>query len=86
MTKAGKEVSLQPLEFGLLEFFMRHPDQVFTTDALLNRVWPNDSDASVDTLRTCIKKLRRKIDNENDESMISNLPGVGYRFNSNGTT
>jgi DNA-binding response OmpR family regulator len=86
LTKAGKEVSLQPLEFGLLEFFMRHPDQVFTTNALLNRVWPNDSDASVDTLRTCIKKLRRKIDNENEESIISNLPGIGYRFNSNGKT
>jgi len=82
LTRAGQEVTLQPLEFNLLEFFLRHPDQVFTTDALLNRVWPNDSDASVDTLRTCIKKLRRKIDCEDKDSVIVNLPGVGYRFDS----
>jgi len=82
LTRDGAEITLQPLEFALLEFFMRHPDQVFTTDALLNRVWPNDSDASVDTLRTCIKKLRRKIDSEDKESIITNLPGVGYRFDS----
>ncbi|MBS1989703.1 MAG: response regulator transcription factor [Cyanobacteria bacterium SZAS LIN-3] len=82
LTRNGEDIALQPLEFSLLEFFMRHPDQVFTTDALLNRVWPNDSDASVDTLRTCIKKLRRKIDLPDQDSMITNLPGVGYRFDS----
>jgi len=73
-------LNLAPLEYKLLEFLMRHPDEVFAAEALLNRVWPNDSDASNETVRTCIKKLRKKIDIEGNDSMITNLPGVGYRF------
>jgi DNA-binding response OmpR family regulator len=74
------DLNLAPLEYKLLEFLMRNPNEVFAPEALLNRVWPNDSDASNETVRTCIKKLRKKIDNEGSESLITNLPGVGYRF------
>ncbi len=74
------DLNLAPLEYKLLEFLMRHPNEVFASEALLNRVWPNDSDASNETVRTCIKKLRKKIDIEGSESLITNLPGVGYRF------
>ena len=76
------ELTLAPREFALLEFLMRHPDQVFTDEAILNRVWPSSSDASSETLRTCIKKLRRKIDLEGSPSIIKNVPGIGYRFDS----
>jgi DNA-binding response OmpR family regulator len=74
------DLNLAPLEYKLLEFLMRNPNEVFAPEALLNRVWPNDSDASNETVRTCIKKLRKKIDVEGSESLITNLPGVGYRF------
>ncbi|MBS2000237.1 MAG: response regulator transcription factor [Cyanobacteria bacterium SZAS LIN-5] len=74
------DLNLAPLEYKLLEFLMRNPNEVFAPEALLNRVWPNDSDASNETVRTCIKKLRKKIDIEGQESLITNLPGVGYRF------
>lgn len=76
----GVDLNLAPLEYKLLEFLMRNPNEVFAPEALLNRVWPNDSDASNETVRTCIKKLRKKVDIEGSESVITNLPGVGYRF------
>lgn len=80
VTKDGKDVTLAPREFALLEFFMRHPNEVFSADAILDRVWPTDSDASSTSLRTCIKKLRQKIDADDESSFITNISGVGYRF------
>ncbi len=80
LTKDGKEITLAPREFALLEFFMRHPNEVFSADAILDRVWPTDSEASSTSLRTCIKKLRQKIDADDTPSYITNISGVGYRF------
>lgn len=80
LTKDGKEIILAPREFALLEFFMRHPNEVFSADAILDRVWPTDSEASSTSLRTCIKKLRQKIDADDSPSYITNISGVGYRF------
>src|SRR5262249_6154816 len=74
------EIALKPLEFALLEFFLRHPNQVLTGESLLNGVWGSQSDASLDTLRTYIKTLRKKIDRPGVPSRISTLHGVGYRF------
>jgi DNA-binding response OmpR family regulator len=82
VVRSGKDIDLAPREFSLLEFLMRHADQVFSDEAILDRVWPSSSDASSETLRTCIKKLRRKIDLEGQPSIIKNVAGVGYRFDS----
>ncbi|MBA3859368.1 MAG: DNA-binding response regulator [Cyanobacteria bacterium PR.3.49] len=77
----GNEVSLLPKEFALLEFLMRHPDQVFSADALLNRVWASASDSSIDALTTCVKRLRKKIDKDGQPSYIKTVHGVGYKLN-----
>lgn len=76
-TKANAEIHLEPKEFNLLEFFMRHPQQVFSADALIDRVWPSDTLVSTDAIRTYIKILRKKLDNE---KVIQNVRGVGYKF------
>ncbi len=76
--RAGVEVKLVPKEFALLEFLMRNPGTVFPPEALLNRVWSNESDATVEALTTCIKRLRKKLDTEGQESLIRNVHGVGY--------
>lgn len=80
--KRGVEVQLMPREFSLLEFFMRHPDIPFTSEALLQRVWTDDSEASNSALRNSIKRLRSKIDDgySESDSLIENIPGVGYRL------
>ncbi|MBS1993848.1 MAG: response regulator transcription factor [Cyanobacteria bacterium SZAS LIN-3] len=79
-TKAGKPLNLLPKEFVLLEFFMKHPNQVYNARALLKALWPADSEAGEDTVRTHIKNLRRKITAESEECCIVNVFGVGYKL------
>lgn len=85
-TKAAKvyigdsEIHIMPREFALLEFFMRHPNEVFSVEALMRRVWQSDSDAMTDTVRAHIKSLRKKIDVPGEASRITNVRGLGYRF------
>ena|ERR1700691_1499595 len=76
--KDSQEIKLLPKEFNLLELFMRYPNQVFSSEALLERVWSSDSSASFDTVRTYIKTLRKKIDSPDSVSCIRTIHGVGY--------
>jgi DNA-binding response OmpR family regulator len=84
VTIDGTETHLLPKEFSLLEFFMRHPDEIFSSDALLRRVWHSDSEATSEAVRTCLKRLRKKIDNTDNEdeenSFIQTIPRLGYRL------
>lgn len=82
VTKNGEEIHLLPREFALLEFLMRHPGEVFSGDQLLQRVWHTESDATIEAIRTCVKRLRKKLDSEDDEekSIIETIPRVGYRL------
>lgn len=81
LTKAGEVVKLQPRDFSLFEFFIRHPKQVFSIDALLSRVWNYDAQATPDGLRSAISRLRRVLDDEGcSESIIENVPKIGYRL------
>ena len=73
--KLGERIPLQPQEFALLEFLFRHPNDLFSIEAILQRVWPTDSDASEQSLRGCIKRIRKKL---NDPDIIKNVHGVGY--------
>jgi DNA-binding response OmpR family regulator len=79
--RGTEEIRLLPKEFALLEFLMRHPDTVFDPESLLNRVWETESDATVEALTSCIKRLRKKLDEEGRPSIIRNVHGVGYGFN-----
>lgn len=76
--KGGKVIHLSPLEFAVLEFLMRYPNEVFSAEVLLERVWPAESERSPLTVKTCVKKLRAKVDTEGQESLIKNVHGVGY--------
>ena len=80
VTLSGNEIHLVPKEYSLLEFFMRHPNQVFSADALIDRVWASDTLASPDTIRTYIKLLRKKLDCEGKETIIRTVHGVGYKL------
>lgn len=80
VTCRGKEVKLLPTEYALLEFFMRHPNQVFSTETLLNNVWKSDSEATGLAVRTYITRLRKKLDIEGQPSIISTVYGLGYKL------
>lgn len=79
--KNGQHITLLAKEYALLEFLMRHPNQYFAPETLLNRVWPSESDATIEAIRTCVKRLRQKLDdNDDDYSVIETTRGLGYKF------
>jgi len=76
VVKGEQSISLVPKEFQLLEFLLRNQNHVFTPEALLNRVWPSDSEATLEALRTTIKRVRKKVDP--DGKILRTVYGVGY--------
>lgn len=81
VTKGDTEVKLLPKEFGLLEFLMSNPNRVFTPDAILDRLWASESDATSNAVITCISRIRTKLDDKGSKnSIIKTVHGVGYRF------
>lgn len=75
----GKEVSLSPKEYDLLQLFTEHPRQVFTYEHLISMFWDGVGDKG--TIRVHINRLREKIEvNPNKPMYIVNIWGVGYRF------
>lgn len=75
----GEKLELLPKEFDLLEFFMRHPDQVFSLEQLLAHVWASDAEASTQAVRQCIKRLRKRVGDE-DGTIIRSVYGAGYKM------
>jgi DNA-binding response OmpR family regulator len=80
VTRGGDEVALLPKEYALLEFFLRHPGQVFSAEALIQRVWASTSDSSPETIRSYITRLRNKLGSSEQEPIIVTVHGVGYKF------
>jgi two-component system OmpR family response regulator len=78
--KNGIEIELLPKEFALLEFFLRHQQQLFSPENLLQRLWEPGGDSTVETVYTYVKRLRSKIDTDKKHSMIKTVYGMGYRF------
>ena len=78
--QAGKSLELLPKEFALLEFLLRHPNSVFSLEALLSRVWESDSTATAEAVRSTMKRLRKKIEpeDENAKPLIRTVHGVGF--------
>lgn len=79
VTLSGEDLKLTPREFALLEFFMRYPNQVFNAETILTRVWQSDSEASPDTIKVYINRLRTKL-GESSDAQIKTVFGVGYKL------
>lgn len=79
----GKELKLRPMVAKLLDFFLRHRGQFFTAEALLERVWHDDSLAALETVRAHIKLLRKAIDKPGANSLIETERHRGYRLTPN---
>lgn len=80
VTVADKPVVLLPLEYALLEFLMRYPNQVFSHSALVERVWKSDSVATAESVRTYVMSLRKKIAVPGQPSIIKTVHGLGYKL------
>jgi len=75
----GTELELPPKEFELLSFFARHPNQVFTREKLLDKIWGYDFAGDTRTVDVHIKRIREKMTRE-DNWCIKTVWGVGYKF------
>lgn len=78
--RAGREISLLPREFKLLEYFLRHKEQVVTRTMLLEGVWDYRNEPHTNIIDTHVSRLRKKIDEGFDKPLLHTIRGVGYRL------
>jgi two-component system OmpR family response regulator len=78
--RAGKKIDLQPREFRLLEYLMRHAGEVVTRTMLLEKVWDYHFDPQTNVIDVHISRLRAKIDKEFSKPMLHTVRGSGYRL------
>jgi two-component system, OmpR family, response regulator len=78
VTRAGRPIDLQPREFRLLEFLMRHAGQVVTRTMLLESVWDYHFDPQTNVIDVHVSRLRAKIDKGFDEPLLHTVRGAGY--------
>jgi DNA-binding response OmpR family regulator len=76
---AGVGIDLPSREFALLEYLMRHPDQIMTRQQLLDAVWGIDFDPGSNVVDVYVGYLRRKLDVPGEPSVIETVRGAGYR-------
>ena len=80
VTRGGRVVRLQPREFRLLAYLMRHRGQVVTRTMLLEQVWDFHFDPQTNVIDTQISRLRAKIDRDAEKALLHTVRGVGYRL------
>ena len=83
VTRAGRNVTLQPREFKLLEYLMRHADQVVTRTMLLESVWDYHFDPQTNVVDVHVSKLRQKIDAGSERPLLKTIRNAGYMLTAN---
>ncbi|MBY0552256.1 MAG: response regulator transcription factor [Candidatus Obscuribacterales bacterium] len=76
----GEPVDVTKKELGIIEFFLRHPNQVFSTEVIVARVWSSESEVTPDTVRPYIKRLRDKLTDESGNCQLVTVHGSGYKL------
>ena len=78
VTRGGESIPLQPREYRLLEYLMKHAGQVVTRTMLLENVWDYHFDPQTNVIDVHVSRLRGKIDKGFSEPLIHTIRGVGY--------
>ena len=80
-SRAGKVIELQPREYRLLEYLMRHAGQVVTRTMLLEHVWDYHFDPQTNVIDVHISHLRSKVDKGYASPLLHTVRGAGYMIN-----
>ncbi|MCE2137813.1 DNA-binding response regulator, partial [Streptococcus thermophilus] len=80
VTNGQEEVTLTHREYDLLQFFLAHPDEVFTRDDLLDQVWGADFLGQQNVVDVYVGYLRNKITTTGASPLIQTVRGVGYKL------
>jgi len=78
VTRAGRRIELQPREFRLLEYLLRHKEQVVTRTMMLEGVWEYHFDPGTNVVDVHVSRLRRKVDDGFDKPLVHTIRGAGY--------
>ena len=78
--RKDKEIVLTAKEYGLLEYFMRNPNQVVTRTMIADHVWDYTFDSFTNIIDVYVNYLRKKIDRGSEKKLIHTVRGVGYIF------
>jgi DNA-binding response OmpR family regulator len=73
-------IDLTPKEYALLEFFLRHPDQVVTRDMIEQHIWNYEFECESNVIDVYVRRLRRKIDDPFAVKLLTTVRGIGYRL------
>ena len=78
----GEEIRLSGKEFSLLEYLLRHPNQIFTKEQIIGHVWNYDADILPNTVEVYIGYLRKKVDRPfpKKPALIHTVRGFGYKI------
>lgn len=79
VSAAGTSVVVGPTEYRLLEFFMLHPDRVYSREQLLDRVWGGNVYVEERTIDVHIRRLRKALEEHECDQYIQTVRGAGYR-------
>ena len=85
VVRGGQEIELQPLEFRILEYFLRNKGRIVTRNMLLDRVWHFHFDPNTKVVEANISRLRSKMDKSFDRPLIQTVRGSGYILDETGT-
>ena len=80
VTAGDREVSLGPTEYRMLEFFMTHPERVYSREQLLDRIWGGNVYVEQRTIDVHIRRLRKALEEFGYDWMVQTVRGAGYRF------
>jgi len=78
VTRDGEPIQLQPREYRLLEYLMKHAGQVVTRTMLLEHVWDYHFDPQTNVIDVHVSRLRGKIDKNFDKPLLHTVRGAGY--------
>ena len=78
VTRAGKELFLTAREYALLEFFLRHPNQLVTRTMLAEHVWEHDFDPFSNVIDVYLARLRSSVDKDHTPMLLQTVRGQGY--------
>jgi heavy metal response regulator len=82
VTRAETSIELTSKEYAILDYMVRHPNQVLTRSMIAEHVWNYDFDNASNVIDVHIRNLRRKIDDPFPLKLISTVRGAGYRISS----
>ncbi len=82
VTANGEVLEMGPTEFRLLQFFMAHPERVYSRAQLLDMVWSRGSFVEERTVDVHIRRLRKVLETSDYDRMVQTVRGAGYRFSS----